>query len=62
MRGAVAARGVECRKAVALDGHVGKIGCRRWISRRGSGSLGDLLPKALGFVCHRSFLKSRSLR
>ena len=63
MRGsAVAARRVECREAVTLDGHVGKVGCRRWISRTGSGSLGDLLPNTLEFVCHRSFPKSRSLR
>ena len=44
------------------SGWVGKVGCRRWISRTGSGSLGDLLPNALGLVCHRSFPKSRSLR
>ena len=62
MRGAGTARRVECREAVALDGHVGKVGCRRWISRTGSGSLGDLLPNTLEFVCHRSFPKSRSLR
>ena len=62
MGGAGTARRVECREAVTLDGHVGKIGCRRWISRIGSGSLGDLLPNALGLVCHRSFPKSRSLR
>ena len=60
--GAGTARRVECRKAVTLDGHVGKVGCRRWISRTGSGSLGDLLPNTLEFVCHRSFPKSRSLR
>ena len=63
MRGsAVAARRVECREAVTLGGHVGKVGGGRWISRTGSGSLGDLLPNALGLVCHRSFPKSRSFR